>query len=740
MDERTELVSKRTFMFTSRTEINAWERRTLLERIQLIALFVLVFILIIVSVTLTSQKLAAYVEGHSDCKTSFCVKAASNILHSINTSVDPCENFYLFACGSWIKDNVRVTGSISSLSKMNNKLLYRIYEILSQPSAANDPEHLKKAKALFNSCRNETHRASEGASVLLRDLDYFGGWPVLKGGSWNESSFDWIKVLHKMYRRGYNKDILVSVRMNIDVKDSKSLILLIDTADLGVDSRDVFISATSGNTRFSAYHTFLRKTTLLLGAELDTNSTEAELHEALNVEILLANLSTPIHIEAFQNIMTIGELNQQLPEVDWLRLVNGFLPTAVTEHEKVVVPNMAYLKAFTNFVTTLNVGGKRALANYMMYRAVLSAVIHLDKPFRDLYDEFQSALRGYEYNPDVWMTCSDITSYFFDHSLSSIYVKSYFQDARKHAGLDMTENIRHQLKVTMETATWMDFTTMQRALSKIDAMTVTVGYPEEILDDNAVNKLYANADVHGYLKYKDDLSQTDVHGYLKYKDDLSLESQGRNLLVANAYYSVQENSISIPVGILQADMFNEEGTSYLNYGSLGTVIGHELIHGFDNFGSTFDEEGNLNNWWKKETYEKFMKKTECFVKQYNSYVFEKLNVSVNGTKTLGENIADNGGIRQAYKAYHHWVSHNGYELPLPGLPYSEDQLFWISFAIKWCSETSPSQLLENISHDEHTPAMYRVIGIVSNNEDFARDFKCSSSAPMNPENKCVAWR
>ncbi|XP_076320219.1 neprilysin-2-like [Tachypleus tridentatus] len=737
MDERTELVSRRS-------EEKVWEKRTLLERIQTIALFVLVFILIIVSVTLSSQKLVHNVENHAECVTSVCIKAASNILYSINTSVDPCENFYLFACGSWIKDNVRVTKSISCLSEMGDKLLLRIYEILSQPSAANDPEHLKKAKALFNSCRNETHRASEGAGVLLRDLDYFGGWPILKGGSWNESNFDWIDVLQKMYRRGYNKDILISVSVNVDVRNMNSLILLIGTADLGVASRDVFISVTSGNTRLSAYRTFLRKTTLLLGAELDANSTEAELHEALNVEIFLANISTSTDILAFQNIMTIGELNQQLPEIDWLRLVNGFLPINVTENEKLVVPNMAYLKAFTNFVTTLDAEGKRALANYMMYRAVLSAVLHLDKSFRDLFDEFQSALRGYEYNPDVWITCSDVTSYFFDYSLSSTYVKSYFKGAKKHAALHMADNIRQQLKASMETATWMDSTTQQRALSKIDAMTATVGYPEEILDDNAVNKLYTNITVGQHYFENVRLlhfyySQHMMSQLREIYNKSSLESQGRNLLVANAYYSVQENSIHIPVGILQENKFSEEGPGYLNYGFLGTVIGHELTHGFDNLGSMFDEEGNLNNWWKKTTYEKFMKKTECLVKQYNSYVYEKLNVSVNGTKTLGENIADNEGIHHSYKAYHHWVSHNGYELPLPGLPYSVDQLFWITFAINWCSKSSSSELLEKISYDEHTPAMYRVIGIVSNNEDFARDFKCSSSAPMNPENKCVVW-
>ena len=215
-------------------------------------------------------------------------------------------------------------------------------------------------------------------------------------------------------------------------------------------------------------------------------------------------------------------------------------------------------------------------------------------------------------------------------------------------------------------------------------------------------------------------------------------THGRPAIV-NAFYSSIENSIQFPAGILQGAFFSNDRPRYMNYGAIGFVIGHEITHGFDDQGRQFDKHGNLVDWWAPQTKEKYIDRAECIIHQYGNYTVEDVGLNLNGINTQGENIADNGGIKEAYLAYKEWVRRNQPEQSLPGLPYTPEQLFWISAANTWCSKYRPEAMKLRITTGYHSPGKFRVLGPLSNMNEFSKDFNCPLGSKMNPEKKCTVW-
>ena len=209
----------------------------------------------------------------------------------------------------------------------------------------------------------------------------------------------------------------------------------------------------------------------------------------------------------------------------------------------------------------------------------------------------------------------------------------------------------------------------------------------------------------------------------------------------NAYYNPPSNEIVFPAAILQPTFFHKDYLQAVNYGGIGVVIGHELTHGFDDQGSQYDEVGNLHSWWAPEVRAKFEAKTRCLAEQYSGFTVN--GEHENGDLTLGENMADNGGLHIAYRAYDEWLSsqNGGNEEPqLPGLPnLKARQLFFISFATVWCGSRRPAAAHQALLTDPHSPGRYRVIGSVQNSKDFAEAFQCDAGSPMNPTEKCSVW-
>jgi len=290
----------------------------------------------------------------------------------------------------------------------------------------------------------------------------------------------------------------------------------------------------------------------------------------------------------------------------------------------------------------------------------------------------------------------------------------------------------------------MDDQTREAALSKAKAISPHIGYPDEIMDDKKLEEYYKNLEIdpNNFLGsiLKMNVFGTD-YAFNKLRQPVNKtdwETHARPTIV-NAFYSWIENSIQFPAGILQGNFFSADRPRYMNYGSIGFVIGHEITHGFDDQGSQFDLNGNLVDWWKAETKSRYLEKAKCVIDQYSNYTEPTTNLKLNGVNTQGENIADNGGIKESYNAYRQWVKENGPEPKLPGVDLTPQQLFWLSAAQTWCSVYRPEIMRSRILTDPHSPAQFRVIGPLSNMVDFSKDYNCPVGSPMNPTHKCEVW-
>merc|ERR1719481_1059480 len=208
----------------------------------------------------------------------------------------------------------------------------------------------------------------------------------------------------------------------------------------------------------------------------------------------------------------------------------------------------------------------------------------------------------------------------------------------------------------------------------------------------------------------------------------------------NAYYSRNRNQIMFPAGILQPPFYHKYFPKAVNYGGIGVVIGHEITHGFDDKGKQFDEQGNIQQWWDDDSSDSFRDKALCIINQYSRFTVSEVGAALNGLNTQGENIADNGGIKQAYRAYNKWKEEHGPEPPMPGLPdISPDQLFFLNFAQVWCGTSRPEALHSKLKTAVHAPGKYRVLGTLANSKEFSRVFQCSPQDNMNPQEKCQVW-
>jgi predicted metalloendopeptidase len=293
----------------------------------------------------------------------------------------------------------------------------------------------------------------------------------------------------------------------------------------------------------------------------------------------------------------------------------------------------------------------------------------------------------------------------------------------------------------------MDEDTKRQARVKAQGMVEHIGYPSELLEMSKLEDLYYGLELSPNAYLGNALNMTVFgtnYAFSKLREKVNKTDWVRHgrPAVVNAFYSPLENSIQFPAGILQGIFFSSDRPKYMNYGAIGWVIGHEITHGFDDQGRQFDEEGNLVDWWHPETKKRYLKKAQCIISQYGNYTIKALdNMQLNGINTQGENIADNGGIKEAYRAYNSWVSRNGAEPRLPGVNYTPRQLFWVSAANVWCAKYRPKALKLRVLTGVHSPDQFRVQGPFSNMDDFSRDFNCPVGSNMNPpkENKCQVW-
>jgi len=689
------------------------------------------------------------VAGHTPdlCLTEGCVKAANMLLENMDQDADPCEDFYQFTCGGFEKRVVIPDdrSSWSQFSVIDKELQQQLRTLLEEPVHGSEAKVFTKVRDVYRACMDEPRIEQIGIQPLLDKLKLMGGWPVLEGANWNEDAFSWIDTTYEFRKHSYSADLLIDFSVTVDSKNSSYMVIDIDQASLG--QAQVYLVQGMQDRTVAAYYKYMVNVAVFLGA--DRATAEREMMESLEFEMELAKASTPREMRRdanrMYNPMMIRDLHEYAPMVPWLEYINNILTPeilVVKDTERVIVDEPGYLK---NLTLLLQKTPKRAIANYMFFRAASSSLGYFTKAARKIQEDYSKELTGTTSDTPRWKECTSMASSIFSSVIGNLYVKKHFKEESKRAMDEMVRYIRAEMEDILSKIDWMDERTRARAQDKLRSMKEYIGYPDELLQVYRLEELYEGLEVNPHNYYQNGIEigkWSTAYSWSKIREKADKTDWKRHSqpAIVNAFYSSIENSIQFPAGILQGNFFGSDRPAYMNYGGIGWVIGHEITHGFDDQGRQFDDEGNLANWWEEQTANNFLAKSQCIIKQYGNYTAKSLGIKLNGINTQGENIADNGGIKESYKAYHKWSKKNGEEPRLPGLQkYTPTQMFWISAGHTWCSKYRDAALERRIKTGAHSPGPFRVKGPFSNSPDFSRDWNCPVGSGMNPVNKCEVW-
>ncbi|XP_044750361.1 neprilysin-2 isoform X2 [Coccinella septempunctata] len=679
------------------------------------------------------------------CLTPGCIHTASKVLEYMDPSVDPCDDFYQFTCGNFLKKTSIPDdkASVTSFSIISDLLQEQLRSMIEEPIDPKEPKPFQLTKKLYRACMNKTLIEKEGLTTIHQIFRNLGGWPVLEGDMWRDGDFDWRKAVYKFRKHGYSVDYLIDFSVGIDLKNSTRRIIDLDQASFGL--RREFLTRGLSDKLVKAYFDYMVDIAVLFGAERPRALKELE--QSLDFEIKLANISLPSekrrNASLLYNPMTVEELQNRFQSVPWLEYINTLLApdTVITKEEVVVVSVPSYI---TDLEKILAVTPKRVQANYIMWRAAASSVSYLTEALRRRQLEYTTVVSGKTERAPRWKECVDISAGSLSTAAGALYVRKYFNEEARQNALEMVRDIRAEFETILKEVEWMDDETRKNALDKAKSMATHIAYPDELLDDSKLEEFYQNLEMDENNYMGSVLNLTLFGTQFSFKrlrqpvNKTDWITHGRPAIV-NAFYSSIENSIQFPAGILQGVFFNADRPRYMNYGAIGFVIGHEITHGFDDQGRQFDKNGNLVDWWAPSTQKAFIEKAQCIIDQYGNYTVPEIGRNLNGINTQGENIADNGGIKESYLAYQSWTKRNEQEMTLPGLDYTPQQMFWISAGNIWCSKYRPEALKLRVLTGYHSPGNFRVNGPLSNLEYFARDFGCPVGSKMNPRSKCKVW-
>ncbi|CAL7942059.1 unnamed protein product [Xylocopa violacea] len=674
------------------------------------------------------------------CMTEECIRTAASLLSAMDRTAEPCVNFFQFACGTWNRRHVIPDdrSSISTFGVLADQLQVILKRILEEPPNHEDNNATLKAKMFYKSCMDIPRIREIGDLPLKKTLELLGGWPAVVGSSWKAPPYP-VEVLLGRLRGEYNEGVFLEQWVGPDDKNSSANILQLDQMQLALPSRDYYLKKSS-EAQLKAYHRYMTNVAVLLGANPQTAADEFD--RVINLEKQLANSSIPEadrhDTSAIYRKLTLGELQREIPQLKWRAYLQEFIRAPITEEEPIVAYAMPYFVRMGSIVQRTD---RRTLHNYILWRLVMSIMPHMIDEYQQKRVEFRKILLGILSERNRWSQCVEWTNKKLGMAVGALFIRDNFNHESKTA-LEMIHTIREAFNELLAENHWMDNETRAVAKSKADSMNERIGYPEFLKDPVELSKEYVmlNITENHFLENVLAVLKYDAYQNLeKLRKPVDKDKWSTEPAVVNAFYNPNKNDIVFPAGILQPLFYSQHFPKSLNYGGIGVVIGHEITHGFDDKGRQFDKDGNMMQWWNNATVKAFRERAQCIVDQYSRYKLQEVDLYINGRMTQGENIADNGGLKQSFRAYKKWVSVHGEEPLLPGVALTHDQLFFLNYAQIWCGSMRPEDALTKIRSSVHSPGPIRVLGPLSNSEDFARAYGCPPGSPMNPTQKCNVW-
>ncbi len=641
---------------------------------------------------------------------------------SLDRSVDPCVDFYKFSCGGWMTANPLPAdqasyGTFSQLQDRNRDVLRKMLEAAS----ANTPGRSaldQKIGDFYFACMDQKAIDARGTAALKTDLERIGALKNKKD----------LAVLVALLLHEGNSNFF-NFSSEQDAKDSTQEIAGLDQGGLGLPDRDYYFKTDAKSVeQRAAYVAHVTKMFQLLGSSPAEAAKKAQ--TVMAIETALADgsfdLVTRRDPEKVYHKMTVKELEALGPDFEWAKFFHAAGGPAIQSLDVSVPP---FVKALDGVITKYSLDD---LKTYMTWHLAHSNIEVLPMTFQqENFDFYSKTLRGTKEMRARWKQCVDLTDGQLPDALGKAFVNQTLGKEGEERTHQMVGEIEKSMEKDIQSLDWMSPKTKQEALVKLHAVANKIGDKAHWLNYSTVkvtrDDAYGNSERASAFEVARQLNKI---GKPVDKTDWAMSQP-----TVNAYYDPQENDINFPAGILQPPFYDNKMDDATNYGAIGAVIGHELTHAFDDQGRQYDDKGNLRDWWTEADAKAFEGLADCLVKQYGGYTAVD-DVKVNGKLTLGENTADNGGLRISYMALHDMEAG---KQPPPVDGFSADQRFFLGWAQVWCQNQTPQATRQRALTDPHSPPADRVNGAVANMPEFRKAFSCKEGQPMAPAKSCRVW-
>ncbi|KAI4592639.1 hypothetical protein KJ359_010541 [Pestalotiopsis sp. 9143b] len=704
------------------------------------------------------------------CLTPACIHAASEILYTISPdyqNVDACTNFDQLVCDGFkarhdIPEDRTSYSTTTVMSENGQAIIKRILQgaypgeskhssfspqNLAALATSTDEANFNIMKDAYDACINETVIKEIGVQPLVSLVNEVAhSFPV------SEKSFTNNEVVAENDHASLSKTILQLEKWGIstfeylgtgaDDKNPEVVIIQASPAGLTLPSPEYY----EDEDTVEKYQAMLGE---VFASFLPSNSSRKHSSKlaksVVDLEKKIAAITPPPEdqqdVTKYYNIEKIGKVGELAPALGYDKVVETLVPSNYTVNSLLV----AFPEFLANVSQILSETSKATVQSYLIWNVISAHYGHVEGPEVQPISRFFNVLAGKD--PDTkserWKVCSGVVDGQVGWILSRFFVEAAFSEEAKKFGDQIIMDIKQQFISKLHGLSWMDDSVKELAINKVNLIDQKIGYPTKspnIMDPEALSAYYHGLEItKSYFNNSLSSNAFDVNRtWSALGKPVDHGEWGMTADIINAYYNPVGAEIVFPAGIMQFPVFSVDLPSYVSYGAFASVAGHELTHAFDSSGRHYDESGRYTDWWTNHTVKEFEKRADCFVEQYSNFSIQDTKgkpLHVNGRLTLGENIADAGGISAAFQAWKQHQESNPTDQNLPGLDYfSHEQLFFIFYANFWCGKIRTQQAVQYIYTDPHSPAFARILGTTANSKEFREAFSCPVKEPT-----CELW-
>ena len=640
----------------------------------------------------------------------------------LDKNIDPCSDFYAYACSKWLARNPIPAdrSSWGRFDELQQRGEYIVRDILEKAAVDRPGRSANEQKIgdYYASCMDEGAIEKAGTKPLEHD---FQSIAAIK------SKEELPKEIVRLHREGAN--VLFGFDSGSDFKNASQIIAEVDQGGLGMPDRDYYFKDDEKSVELrKKYVAHVAKMFVLLGDDEGKGAAEAKV--VMEIETSLAkgalDQTSRRDPQKIYHKLTNQELAALSPGFKWNTYFGG---VGAPRFDSLNVIEPEFIKNMQNVLSAQSLADWKT---YLRWHAVHGSARTLPVAFvNESFDFYGKTMTGAKELRPRWKRCVGYTNGNLGELVGQVYVQQTFGAEGKQRTLALVGALEKALGEDIKNSPWMGADTKAQALVKLQAITNRIGYTDKWRDYSTLQIVRGDAQGNSQRANQNDLQRR----LNKIGKPLDKRDWDYPPMTVNANYDPNQNNITFPAGILQTPFYDSRADDALNFGGIGAVIGHELTHGFDDEGSQFDAEGNLRDWWTADDKKQFEERTGCIRDQYANFVAVD-DLKLNGKLTLGENTADNGGMRIAYMAMLNTFA--GKE-PAPVDGFSAEQRFFLGFANVWCGSYTNALSRMLVTIDPHSPPKNRVNGTISNMPEFRQAYHCPATAPMVNQNACRVW-